>query len=187
MCGDKCLDFHVYEGRGDRFLGESSKWVKFWNLGERVILAFAKLIPAGSFIFTDRFFTTPRVGAYLRDIYDVYLTGTLMKNTKGVDKDIMFKKSRKFGRGFFKWSFDHVAKVIQCCWLDRGPVLFMSTMISACIVGGLSRLTWSADKGTGVRTCNVLKWLANTVNHLLGSFAKIRFALIGTALKFGKR
>ena len=142
-----CLDFHVYEGRGDRFLGESSKWVKFWNLGERVILAFAKLIPAGSFIFTDRFFTTPRVGAYLRDIYDVYLTGTLMKNTKGVDKDIMFKKSRKFGRGFFKWSFDHVAKVIQCCWLDRGPVLFMSTMISACIVGGLSRLTWSAEKG----------------------------------------
>ena len=142
-----CLDFHVYEGRGDRFLGETERWVDFWNLGERVILAFVKLIPAGSFIFTDRFFTTPRVGAYIRDIYDCYLTGTLMKNTKGVDKENIFKKSKRVGRGFFQWSFDHVSKVIQCCWLDRGPVLVMSTMMSACIVGGLSRLTWSAATG----------------------------------------
>jgi len=142
-----CLQFHVYEGRGDKFDGETEEWASFWNLGERVILAFVKFIPAGSFIFTDRFFTTPRVAAYLRDIYSCYLTGTLMKNTKGVDKENIFKKSRHVARGFFKWSYDTVSKIIQVCWLDRNPVLMLSSMISAMKVGGLQRLTWNSEKG----------------------------------------
>ena len=44
-----------------------------------------------------------------------------MKNTKGVDKDIQFKKSKKTARGFFTWSQDTVSKIIQVCWLDRNP------------------------------------------------------------------
>ena len=40
-----CLAFHVYEGRGDRWEHESETWYQFWNLGERVILGFVKLIP----------------------------------------------------------------------------------------------------------------------------------------------
>ena len=96
-----CLQFHVYEGRGDKFDGETDEWVDFWNLGERVILGFVKFIPSGSFIFTDRFFTTPRVASYLRDVYSCYLTGTLMKNVKGLDKENLFKKSKNIARGFF--------------------------------------------------------------------------------------
>ena len=112
-----------------------------------MILGFVKLIPTGSFVFTDRFFTTPRVASYVRDVYNCYITGTLMKSTKGVDKDIQFKKSKTVGRGFFKWSQDTVSKIIQVCWLDRNPVLMLSSMISACVVGGLQRLTYSKESG----------------------------------------
>ena len=142
-----CLAFHVYEGRGDRWEGESNEWIDFWNLGERVILGFTRWIPTGSFVFTDRFFTTPRVAAYLRDLYNIFLTGTLMKNVKGLDKDIVFKKTKNIARGFYKWSYDSVCKVIQVCWLDRNPVLMLSSMLSALPVSGLKRLTWSQEKG----------------------------------------
>ena len=137
----------MYEGRGDRWEGESNEWIDFWNLGERVILGFTRWIPTGSFVFTDRFFTTPRVAAYLRDLYNIFLTGTLMKNVKGLDKDIVFKKTKNIARGFYKWSYDSVCKVIQVCWLDRNPVLMLSSMLSALPVSGLKRLTWSQEKG----------------------------------------
>ena len=141
------LQFKVYEGRGDRFQGETDSWCDIWSLGERVVLAFLRCIPKGSFVFTDRFFTTPMLAAYMYIVCGIYLTGTVMKNKLGVDTSLLMKQSSKLARGFFKWSVDFQNHVAQVCWFDRSIVFLCSSIHAIRSTVGVMRLTWSEEEG----------------------------------------
>jgi hypothetical protein len=141
------LQFKVYEGRGDRFPGESDTWCDIWGLGERVVLAFLRCIPRGSIVFTDRFFTTPMLAAYMYIVCGIYLTGTVMKNKLGVDTSLLMKQTGKLARGFFKWSIDFQNHVAQVCWFDRSVVFLCSSIHAIRSTLGVMRLTWNEVEG----------------------------------------
>ena len=141
------LHFKIYEGRGDTFSGETDLWVSIWSLGERVVLSFLRCIPRGAFVFTDRFFTTPMLAAYMFIVCGIHLTGTVMKNKVGVDVSLMLKKSSQLARGFFKWSVDFTNHVAQVCWFDRSIVLLCSSIHAIRSTEGVMRLTWNEDDG----------------------------------------
>ena len=141
------LQFKVYEGRGDTFAGETDIWITIWSLGERVVLSFLRCIPRGAFVFTDRFFTTPMLAAYMFIVCGIHLTGTVMKNKVGVDVSLMMKKTSQLARGFFKWSVDFKNHVAQVCWFDRSIVLLCSSIHAIRSTEGVLRLTWNEEDG----------------------------------------
>ena len=144
-----CYDFKVYEGAGDVFDQEPQNWVDEWSLVERVVLNLAAGLPPKSYIFTDRFFTTPRLCAYLAT-QEKYLSGTLMRNKMGIRKDILFKKSKNIPRGFYKFVIDVAHQnVTQICWMDRNPVSLCTSVFGPdrCPYG-IQRLTVDLTTGT---------------------------------------
>ena len=70
----------------------------------------------------------------------MYITGTMKRNTKYIDKDVLFKKSVRDPRGFYNWSEDAENGVTQCCWMDREAVPFCS--------GGFGARTVGTDRST---------------------------------------
>jgi hypothetical protein len=165
-----CYDFKVYEGAGDVFPEEPQEWIDNYNLGERVVMNFASVLPPQSHIFTDRFFTTPRLCSYLKTNKNQTLTGTLMRNKPGVDKSILFKKSKKTPRGFYKWSVDHNNnRLTQVCWMDRSPVSLLSSSDfgpDRCSEG-ISRLTLD-DRGIYKRKPMRAPFIAQLYNLFMG-------------------
>jgi len=78
----------------------------------------------GSFFTIDRNFMTPKLAIFMKRERNMYVTGTMKRNTKYIDKDILFKKSVSVERGFYNWSEDSANGVTQCCWMDREAVPF---------------------------------------------------------------
>ena len=76
----------------------------------------------GCFFTIDRNFMTPKLAVYMKKERRQYVTGTMKRNTKYIDKEILFKKSVHMPRGFYNWSEDEVNGVTQCCWMDREAV-----------------------------------------------------------------
>jgi Transposase IS4 len=145
-CTGYCYDFKVYEGKGDVFEGEPPEWVANYTLGERVVLNMSNNTPKGSYLFCDRFFTTPRLCAVLLGM-GKYITGTAKKLVSGFVRQVIFKKRRTIGRGFYQWAFDTINKVVHICWLDRQPVLFLSNVYGAAPAeGGVNRLTTTSGQ-----------------------------------------
>jgi Transposase IS4 len=141
-----CFDFKVYEGKGDAWFNEPDEWKNDFSLGERVLLNMSANVPRGSYIFCDRFFTTPKVCAYMLEL-GKFLTGTAKKMLTAIDKSILFNKSKKFPRGYFKWVYNILTKVVQICWMDRQPVIFLSNCFGAAKApGGVGRLTTTSGK-----------------------------------------
>ena len=105
--------FHIAAGAGDQFPNETQEEVKNWQFCERVVLWAMKHIPDGSFLTTDRYFTTPAVAAYAKKYLNKYLTGTLMSNRAGVDKSLQFLPKNSVPRGYFKWSEDEFNRVYR--------------------------------------------------------------------------
>ena len=62
---------------------------------------------------------TPKLAAYLKKEHGQFVTGTMKKNTKNLDKSLLFKKNMKIGRGFYTWSEDQDNGVTQAVWMDR--------------------------------------------------------------------
>ena len=94
----------------------------------------------GCFFTIDRNFMTPKLAVYMKKERRQYVTGTMKRNTKYIDKEILFKKSVHVPRGFYNWSEDEVNGVTQCCWMDREAVPFCSGGFGARTVG-TTRLT----------------------------------------------
>ena len=94
----------------------------------------------GSFFTIDRNFMTPKLAIFMKRERNMYVTGTMKRNTKYIDKDILFKKSVSVERGFYNWSEDSANGVTQCCWMDREAVPFCSGGFGARTVG-TNRLT----------------------------------------------
>ena len=137
-----CYKFKVYLGAGDVFPGEDMEQMRGnWSIGERCILYFARYVQKGSYLFTDRFFTTPKAAYYCFKRWGVYLTGTVMTNKKLICRSILYKKAKKYARGFFTFAVDAAKHVIMVCWMDRTPVLMLSTMLGANLAQGVKRLT----------------------------------------------
>ena len=65
----------------------------------------------------------------------MYVTGTMKRNTKYIDKEMLFKKTMSVARGFYNWPEDSVNGVTQCCWMDREAVPFCSGGFGARTVG----------------------------------------------------
>jgi len=122
-------------------------WISIWGLGERVVLSFLRCIPRGAFVFTDRFFTTPMLAAYMYIVCGIYLTGTVMKNKCGVDTSLLMSKTSTLARGFFKWSIDLKNHVAQVCWFDRSIVFLCSSIHAIRSTVGVMRLTWNEQEG----------------------------------------
>ena len=142
--------FHIYAGSGDFFVGEDVETFNFWHMGERVVIHFAQLLAAGCFIFTDRFFTTPRLCVKLLQAFGVWLTGTCMRSAPGLCQHINWRNStNRRPRGYFNWAWDEKQHVVQICWMDRKPVIMCSSIHGANFGGGVQRLT---RPGTGKLT-----------------------------------
>ena len=135
-----CRGFRMYPGRGDRWPHETPESMLGWSYAERVVLCLTRNLPGGSFFTIDRNFMTPKLAVYMKKERHMYVTGTMKRNTKYIDKEILFKKSVTVPRGFFNWSEDSVNGVTQCCWMDREAVPFCSGGFGARTVG-TSRLT----------------------------------------------
>ena len=136
-----CYKFKFYEGAGDLWDGETEDSIKGWTIGERVIRGITKGLQEGYVYFTDRFFTTPRILQYMWKERKSYVCGTAKKNARNLDKEILFKKSKKVSRGFFKWAIDRARRIIQVCWLDRTAAIFISNYYGCNLGDGVLRLT----------------------------------------------
>ena len=123
--------FRIYPGQGDRWPFETDDQVQSWTYAERVVLCLVHDLPAGCFFTVDRHFMTPKLAAYLKKEHGQFLTGTMKKNTKNIDKELLFKKSMKIPRGFYKWSEDQDNGVAQAVWMDREVVPFCSSGFGA--------------------------------------------------------
>lgn len=135
--------FHVYEGSGDIFNNEDDAVFNSFQCGERVIIYMAQFLPPGSYLFCDRYFTTPRLCAYVLLMFGVYITGTMMSDAPCICSDILWKRKRADRpRGYFTWAHDRANHVVQICWMDRKPVSMCSSIHGANIdLGGVMRLT----------------------------------------------
>ena len=111
--------FRIYPGRGDRWPFETDDQVQSWTYAERVVLCLVHDLHAGCVFTVDRHFMTPKLAAYLKKEHGQFLTGTMKKNTKNIDKELLFKKSMKIPRGVYKWSKDQDNGVAQAVWMDR--------------------------------------------------------------------
>ena len=135
-----CRGFRMYPGRGDRWPHETPESMAGWSYAERVVLALTRNLKRGCFFTIDRNFMTPRLAVYMKKERGMYVTGTMKRNTKYIDKDMIFKKSVRVPRGFYNWSEDEQNGVVQCCWMDREAVPFCSGGFGARTVG-TNRLT----------------------------------------------
>lgn len=147
--------------------GDPSLLKGLWNFGERVVLFFARLVPKQSHIFCDRFFTTPKLCWFALQKCQVYVTGTVMKTKKNLCDAIIFKKSQTCPRGFFGWALEGTKHVMMCCWMDRTPVLCVSSMIGVILAAeGIKRL--SAADGTFRKVFIKCPLMLKVYNKLMG-------------------
>ena len=114
-----CRYFRMYPGRGDKWPFETEESMEGWSYAERVVLCLTKDLPRGCFFTVDRNFMTPKLAAYMKKERGMYVTGTMKRNTKYIDKSLLFKKSLSVPRGFYNWSEDTELGVTQVCWMDR--------------------------------------------------------------------
>ena len=135
-----CRGFRMYPGRGDRWPHETPESMAGWSYAERVVMCLTRNLKRGCFFTIDRNFMTPRLAIYMKKERGMYITGTMKRNTKYIDKDVLFKKSVRVPRGFYNWSEDAENGVTQCCWMDREAVPFCSGGFGARTVG-TDRLT----------------------------------------------
>ena len=76
------------------------------------MLHFARKMPWGSHLYTDRYYSSPNLAVKLRDEYHVYLTGTMIGNRKGIPWNwFMFWNQTDSDRGFCRWLYDPNLKV----------------------------------------------------------------------------
>ena len=146
-----CRGFRMYSGRGDKWPHETQESMAGWAYAERVVLCLTRNIKGGSFFTVDRNFMTPRLAAYMKKERHMYVTGTMKRNTKYIDKDLLFKKSSNVPRGFYTWSEDEASGIVQCCWMDREAVPFCSGGFGARTVGTHRLTSHNVDEVAGNR------------------------------------
>jgi hypothetical protein len=77
-----CWGLSCYTGAGHNYPLEPEDWLDNFGFGERTVLHFARKMPWGSHLYTDRYYSSPNLAVKLRDEYHVYLTGTMIGNRK---------------------------------------------------------------------------------------------------------
>jgi hypothetical protein len=119
-----CHGISCYGDRGHVYPFE----IQQFSFGEQTVIHFAKRFPRGSHVFTDRYYSSPNLAVYLREEYDVYLTGTMMGNRKGIPwKWFTFWDQTHSDRGFYRWLYDPNHRVYAAIWKDRAVVPMIST------------------------------------------------------------
>jgi hypothetical protein len=123
-----CWGLSCYTGAGHTYAMEPMDWVENFGFGERTVLHFARKMPCGSHLFTDRYYSSPNLAVKLRDEYHVYLTGTMMGNRRGVPWNwFTYWNQADSERGFYRWLYDPNLKVYATIWKDRNVVPMVST------------------------------------------------------------
>lgn len=111
------LDFEIYQGV------TSSFEIKKFGLGPSVILRLVQTLPAESYVFFDRYFSTVSLMEQLLTL-KIYGTATIMNNRiKGMD----FKKDRNMIRGESEAFVRSDKKLCVTKWMDNKSVLMIST------------------------------------------------------------
>ena len=141
-----CRELKLYPGRGDKWEFETEESMQGWTYAERVVLCLTKDLPRGCFFTVDRNFMTPKLAGYMKNERGMYVTGTMKRNVKYIDKSLLFKKSVTVPRGFYTWSEDETTGVTQTCWMDREAVPMCSGGFGAWVCGA-DRLTSKGDPG----------------------------------------
>ena len=131
---------------GDKWPHETAESMEGWSYAERVVICLTRDLPRGCFFTVDRNFMTPKLAAWMKMERGQYVTGTMKKNTKYIDKSLLFKKSAKTPRGYYNWSTDERTGVSQVCWMDREAVPMCSGAFGARCVGA-KRLTTKLEEG----------------------------------------
>jgi hypothetical protein len=167
--------FKLYTGAGDRWDWETDESMAGWSYAERVVLALSRDLPRGCYFTVDRFFMTPRLAAYMKEVQGKYVTGTMMANRAGLDKAIQFKKSATRARGYYNWSVDDRTGVVQTCWMDRAAVSLCSTAFGAQLKGVHRRTTsGSAERQIEVRGMKA-PYMAYAYNATMGGVDQTDF------------
>jgi hypothetical protein len=133
VCADTfwCVSLVPFHGAGSTFPGEGEEERNMWGFPERVVLCMLRMNPEWSYNYIDRYFTTPALCAYAKNVLHKFLTGTMTSTKTGLDKSIIFPAKSTIPRGYYRWSEDEILGVIQCCWMDRKPVLLCSNVHGA--------------------------------------------------------
>jgi hypothetical protein len=86
-------------------------------------------MPDGVHLFTDRYYTTPKVAAFIKNQDNaIYLTGTCMGNRMGIPwKWFTHWNQKESERGFYRWLWEPEAGLYATIWKDRNVVPFVST------------------------------------------------------------
>jgi hypothetical protein len=83
-------------------------------------------------------------------------------------KSILFKKSKEIARGFFKYAYDSLKKVIQVCWFDAISLFFCSRIFTLAMPASVTRLTHTILEGYMYRNM-VAPLLAVWYNAFMGA------------------
>ena len=93
-----------------------------WIYAERVVLALSRELLRGCYFTVDRFFMTPKLAAYMKEVQGKYMIDPMYSNRAELDKTIQFAKSETHARGYYNWSTDGCTGMVQTCWMDRAAV-----------------------------------------------------------------
>ena len=106
-----------------------------WSYAERVVLWLTRDLPRGCFFTIDRNFMTLKLAAYMKKERGMYVTGTMKRNAKYIDKELLFKKSIHTSRGYYTWSEDSELGIKSVVgWIGR---------LSPCVLGGWCSGLWN--------------------------------------------
>lgn len=128
------LDFEVYQGNRTRLINPEL------GLGPGIVLRLVESLPAGSFIFFDRYFSTIPLFGKLQDL-NLQGCGTIMLNRiKGIE----FLHGAKFKRGESEEFVSSDDKIVVVNWKDNKPITLASTCFGIAPEETVSR--WSKNE-----------------------------------------
>ena len=104
-------------------------------------------------VYTDRFYTSPRLYKYLATI-GIHACGTVMTNRTGFPKDLI-KRPRDIHRGDSEYHCSN--KLAAVVWCDKKPIYFLSTAHDPSVIGSVNRYDSVEKKRIPIRCPTLVK------------------------------
>ena len=119
------LDFEIYQGK--RLCSRSDPDGKEWFLGESVVMRLIETLGPGTYMYFDRYFTTPRLLEALKD-KGMEGTGTIRKNMMPKKTNLPPESVvKKWERGRSETHARSDGKLGLTIWKDSKPLCMAST------------------------------------------------------------
>ena len=131
----------MYEGKGDTIL----EGYDFLDIGGKVVMHLAKLLPEGCTIYMDRYFTSMQLLDCLHSDAGCQGTGTIQKSRIPGESILQADaEMKRRGRGAVEQSVQGDGQISFVKWYDNKPVILASS-----VVGELAMrqcLRWSKQR-----------------------------------------